>query len=86
MKEMALLCRVSESHFSRSFSKDVGENFVSYVNRRKVEQAKTLLRETNKTVSQIASELGYADTSNFITIFKRFEGTTPQVYRQYKYK
>jgi len=86
MKDMALLCRISESHFSRTFSRDVGENFVSYVNRNKINHSKYLLRNTNKTVSQIAAEFGYADTSNYISIFKKFEGITPQVYRQYKYK
>ena len=86
MKSMALLCRISESHFSRTFSRDVGENFVSYVNRNKINQSKQLLRNSNKTISQIAAEFGYADTSNYISIFKKFEGITPQVYRQYKYK
>lgn len=86
MRDMALLCRISESHFSRTFSKDVGENFTSYVNRQKINQSKIQLRSTNKTVSQIAAEFGYADTSNYISIFKKFEGITPQVYRQYKYK
>lgn len=86
MREMAVLCRISESHFSRTFSRDAGESFTSYVNRIKVNQSKILLRTTNKTVSQIALEFGYADPSNYISIFKRFEGITPQVYRQYKYK
>lgn len=66
--------------------RDVGENFVSYVNRNKINQSKQLLRNSNKTISQIAAEFGYADTSNYISIFKKFEGITPQVYRQYKYK
>ena len=86
MKSMAMLCRISESHFSRTFSRDVGENFVSYVNRNKINHSKKLLRNSNKTISQIAAEFGYADTSNYISIFKKFEGITPQVYRQYKYK
>lgn len=86
MREMAVLCRISESHFSRTFSRDAGESFTSYVNRIKVNQSKILLRTTNKTVSQIATEFGYADPSNYISIFKKFEGITPQVYRQYKYK
>lgn len=86
MREMAVLCRISESHFSRTFSRDAGESFTSYVNRVKVNQSKILLRTTNKTVSQIAAEFGYADPSNYISIFKKFEGITPQVYRQYKYK
>jgi len=86
MKEMAALCHLSPSYFSRLFGRELGENFVSYVNRQKIQLAKGILRETNKSVSQIASELSYQDSSHFINLFKRFEGITPQVYRQYNYR
>lgn len=86
MQSMAELCHLSPSYFCRVFSRDVGENFINYINRQKVELSKTLLRDTNQSVSQIAGELGYQDASHFIRLFKRFEGTTPMIYRQYKYK
>lgn len=86
MKDMAALCHLSPSYFSRLFGREVGENFVSYVNRKKIQLAKELLRETSKNVSQIAAELSYQDSSHFINLFKRFEGITPQVYRQYNYR
>lgn len=86
MKEMAALCHLSPSYFSRLFGRELGENFVSYVNRQKIQLAKSILRDTNKSVSQIASELSYQDSSHFINLFKRFEGITPQVYRQYNYR
>lgn len=86
MRDMAILCHLSPSYFSRLFGREVGENFVSYVNRKKMQLAKDMLRQTNKNVSQIATELSYQDSSHFINLFKRFEGITPQVYRQYNYK
>lgn len=86
MSEMAELCHLSSSYFSRLFNRELGENFINYVNRQKIEIAKEQLRSTNKSISQIASELGYLNTSHFINLFKRFEGTTPLIYRQYKYK
>lgn len=86
MKDMAILCHLSPSYFSRLFGRELGENFASYVNRKKVQLAKSYLRETGKSVAQIASELSYQDSSHFINLFKRFEGITPQVYRQYNYK
>jgi len=85
MNEMAVLCHLSPSYFSRLFHREVGEGFTTYVNRQKVEIAKRLLRETSKSISQISQELGYLNTSHFINLFKRFEGTTPLVYRQNKY-
>lgn len=86
MNEMADLCHLSPSYFSRLFTREMGEGFTTYVNRQKVEIAKTELRTTSKSISQIATELGYLNISHFINLFKRFEGITPLVYRQHKYK
>ena len=86
MLEMARLCHLSPSYFSRLFTREMGEGFTNYVNRQKVELAKRELRSTTKSISQIATELGYLNISHFINLFKRFEGITPLVYRQHKYK
>ena len=86
MNEMANLCHLSPSYFSRLFTREMGEGFTNYVNRQKVELAKHELRGTSKSISQIATELGYLNISHFINLFKRFEGITPLVYRQHKYK
>ena len=85
MNEMARLCHLSPSYFSRLFRREMGENFINYVNRIKVQWAKERLRSSNDSVVQIAQELGYMDSSYFISVFKKFEGTTPLAYRQHKY-
>ena len=86
MKEMANLCHLSSSYFSRRFSQETGETFVNYINRQKIELAKVQLRGTNKSVAQIAGDVGYLNVSNFIAVFKRIEGITPSLYRQYLFK
>ena len=86
MKEMADLCHLSPSYFSRLFNREVGETFVNYVNRQKIELAKEQLRGTNKSVAQIAGDVGYLNVSNFIAVFKRMEGVTPSLYRQHMFK
>ena len=86
MKEMAELCHLSPSYFSRLFNRELGESFVTYVNRKKVEQAKELLKATNLSISHISSEVGYLNVSHFIDVFKRIEGVTPSVYRQQRVK
>ena len=86
MNGMAELCHLSPSYFSRLFRRETGESFISYVNRRKVEWAMERLRGSSDSVSQIAYELGFQDPSYFIGVFKRFEGITPLVYRQHKYR
>ena len=84
MHEMASLCHLSRSYFSRLFQQDIGENFTDYVNRRKVDRAKELLRTTPESVSSIAAALGFLDASYFVKLFKRFEGVTPLSYRKLK--
>ena len=86
MNDMARLCHLSPSYFSRLFRREMGENFINYVNRIKVQWAKERLRNSNDSVVQIAQELGYMDSSYFISVFKKFEGTTPLAYRQHKYR
>lgn len=82
MRDMADLCHLSHSYFSRLFVRELGENFLSYVNRQKIQLAKRMLRETNLSVSQITGEIGFLNTSHFIDVFKKMEGLTPTMYRQ----
>lgn len=82
MKEMAQLCRLTPSYFSRLFQRELGENFIDYVNRQKIQTAKFRLRSTSDSVAHIATSLGYADASYFINVFKKYEGVTPLMYRQ----
>lgn len=86
MRDMASLCHLSPSYFSRLFLRELGENYTDWVNRRKMGWAKEMLRESGVSVTSIAADLGYVDTSYFIKVFKKFEGITPLVYRQHKYR
>ena len=82
IEEMSQLTGLSPSYFSRTFRKAMDENFVSYVNRIKVEKAVEMLKTGNKSINVIAEMLGYTDASYFIKVFKRYTGTTPLAYRR----
>lgn len=86
LDEMAALCNVSNSYFSRVFSRDVKEGFRDYADRRKVSAAKEMLHESNASVSEVSDQLGFSDISYFIKIFKRMEGITPKAYLRRKYR
>lgn len=85
MGDMASLCHLSPSYFSKLFLREVGENFNEFCKRKKVTWAKELLRGTSMSISEISSELGFTDSSYFIKIFRQMEGITPLAYRRHKY-
>lgn len=83
VKDMADICHVSQSYFSRLFVKETGEKFSSYMAKLKIEWAKIILEETDVPIVQISEELGFNEPGYFIKIFKKYEGLTPSTYRKY---
>lgn len=86
MEEMAKLCHLSQSYFSKLFAKEMGETFTAYVTKLKLRHAKQMLQETDATISKIAEELSFSDDGYFIRVFKKHEGITPSVYRRHSPK
>jgi len=82
MNAMAQLCHLSPSYFSRLFTRELGMNFTTYLNRHKVYLAKHLLLGTSMSVGDISEHLGFSDTSYFIKVFKRYAGMTPLAFRK----
>ncbi|MFD0713778.1 helix-turn-helix domain-containing protein [Paenibacillus sp. GCM10027626] len=70
------------SYMSRLFKEEFGVKFIDYVTQVRVEQAITMLKETQKTVQEIAESVGYVRTMTFIHVFKKITGTTPGSYRK----
>lgn len=73
---------VSKYHFIRRFRRAMGITPYSYLTNYRINRSKTLLRTTDKTVSQIAETCGFLDTSNFIAQFKKHTGQKPLQYRR----
>jgi two-component system, response regulator YesN len=72
---------LNPSYFSRLFKKEVGETFVEYVTKMKINRAKELLEQTADSVGKICERLGYDNQSYFIKIFKNYVGVTPIEFR-----
>lgn len=72
---------VSKYHFIRRFRRAMGITPYSYLTNYRINISKTLLRSTDKPVSEIAASCGFLDTSNFITHFKKHTGQKPMQYR-----
>lgn len=73
---------VSKYHFIRRFKRAMGMTLYSYLTNYRINMSKTLLRSTDKTVSEIAQICGFLDTSNFIVHFKKHTGQKPLQYRK----
>lgn len=78
---MADAFHMSEKYFSRYFRGATGQNFTAYLNTVRIEQACTLLRETDRTVLEIAFECGYENVSYFNRVFRSQMGVSPLRYR-----
>lgn len=78
---LARTALTSEAHFIRSFKREFGETPHSYLQRRRIEHASDLLRETDRTVTEIALDVGFQSISWFTTAFKEVMGETPTGYR-----
>jgi AraC family transcriptional activator of mtrCDE len=72
---------MSESKFMKYFKGVTGETFVSYLNRLRAEKAGQLLEETSLSVAEVATEVGFADQSYFVKVFRRYFGRTPSEVR-----
>jgi len=82
LKELSIRFHSSPSHLSRIFNKRIGMGIVDYINHLRIDAACKLLRTTDWTASQIASEVGYEEIPYFFRRFKRELRTSPLEYRK----
>ncbi|RDY30115.1 response regulator [Lachnotalea glycerini] len=87
-EDIAEYIHLSDKYFMNYFKDKTNQNFKSYVLNLKMEKAKELIRQGNKTISEIAHMIGYTDYRGFNRIFKKHFGQTPtefqDKYKQYK--
>jgi AraC family transcriptional regulator len=82
LTELAKLVRLSVFHFSRAFKQSFGVPPHRYHTSRRIERAKVLLAKTNQSVTEVALDMGFSDTSSFTTAFRKLAGRTPTEYRR----
>ncbi len=80
--DVANYLKIDRSTLSKKFKKELGFNISDYINRRKLEEAKSLLRFTDKTISVISEYLCFSTQSYFQNVFKKKYGITPNEFRK----
>ena len=81
VRAVASVAHVSEAHFIRSFRAVFGETPHRYLQRRRVERSMFLLRETDRSVTDICLDVGFNSLGTFSRTFREIVGETPSVYR-----
>ncbi|UUU36110.1 AraC family transcriptional regulator [Streptomyces sp. CA-210063] len=79
---LARIAHVSEAHFTRTFRTTFGETPHRYLQRRRVERAMFLLRETDRSVTDICFEVGFGSPGTFSRTFRDIVGRSPREYRK----
>ena len=73
--------RKNPAYISKVFKKETGFNFSDYITQKRMAHSKLLLRDMSLKIYEIAEMTGYADASNFIKVFKKHCGMSPNEYR-----
>lgn len=84
LEALAKKCFYNPSYFSRIFKDKFGVSFKEYVGRKRVEYSCRLLEETEYTVDEIASIVGFSERSSFYQLFSKYTEATPSDYRKTK--
>jgi AraC-like DNA-binding protein len=82
LETLAEECRLSVSHFARSFRRSFGTSAHRYLILQRVEIAKSLLSETNNSLVEIAAQAGFSDQAALTRTFANLVGATPAKWRR----
>lgn len=82
LSDLAMQSFVSKNYFSKLFKEVTGINLSDYLQRLRINEACTLLRNTDLKIVEIAVEAGFTDIPFFYEVFKRVVGKTPGDYRE----
>ncbi len=83
VEELAALLHIHPNYFIRMFKSHMGVPPLNYMNRLRVERAKSLLENTKLPISQVMTQVGFEELSSFSGFFKHYTGYNPRDFRKY---
>ena len=82
MEDLSRALSFSKSYISKRFASVCGCSIINYFNQMKVNEAKRLIRETNRTFFEISDMLMFSNSHYFSNIFRKYTGMTPTEYKK----
>lgn len=82
LEDVAGAVYVNRNYLSRIYKQKTGENLFDTINRRRIEEAKRLIREGRMKIREIADAVGVEDTAYFSKMFKKYTGYSPREYER----
>ncbi|MCX7680933.1 MAG: substrate-binding domain-containing protein [Anaerolineae bacterium] len=80
--DIAAYVGLSERHLTRCFRQEIGITPITYLNRYRVRQAKSLLERGDRGITEIAMEVGFSTGGYFTRVFRQEMGISPTAYLQ----
>ena len=82
LDKLAGMAHLNKYYLSHAFQKEYGISPITYLSRRRIEESKYLLGNTNHTLDQVSELLGFSSPSYFSQCFRKAEGISPNEYRR----
>ena len=81
LEDISRYCNISSYYFSKLFKQETGENYVEYLNKVRIGNAKKMLSESDVSIKEICYSVGFSDPNYFSRAFKKYEGVTPSEFK-----
>lgn len=81
-QDIALHINISEDYLTYCFRQELGTTPIKYLQRYRINRAKSLLKDRQKTITEIALDVGFSDSGYFSRIFHRETGMSPEQFRR----
>ena len=82
LRDLALVAHISSTYYSIKFKKDMGITFKEYLINFRMNKARELLKDEDRSCKEVGMAVGYMDYVQFSKIFKKYVGTSPEIYRK----
>ena len=82
IRDLALVAHISSTYYSIKFKKDMGITFKEYLINFRMNKARELLKDEDRSCKEVGMAVGYMDYVQFSKIFKKYVGTPPEIYRK----